>query len=129
MEKKQEKGKKSFTPSSHFSSFRRRRRRPSSPAQARVSAVLPPDPMAASSGRIGRSPLPGPASKAAASPASAAAAAPARLGSAGNGVNDEAVWKRLKEAGFDEESIRRRDKAALIAYVAKLEGEVLLVSN
>lgn len=39
-------------------------------------------------------------------------------------VSDEAIWKRLKEAGFDEESIKRRDKAALIAYIAKLEAEV-----
>lgn len=39
-------------------------------------------------------------------------------------LSDEAIWKRLKEAGFDEESIRRRDKAALIAYIAKLEAEV-----
>lgn len=37
---------------------------------------------------------------------------------------DETIWKRLKEAGFDEESIKRRDKAALIAYIAKLEAEV-----
>lgn len=39
-------------------------------------------------------------------------------------LSDEAIWKRLKEAGFDEESIKRRDKAALIAYIAKLEAEV-----
>ncbi|ONI02676.1 hypothetical protein PRUPE_6G214100 [Prunus persica] len=38
--------------------------------------------------------------------------------------SDEAIWKRLKEAGFDEESIKRRDKAALIAYIAKLEAEI-----
>ena len=37
---------------------------------------------------------------------------------------DETIWKRLKEAGFDEESIKKRDKAALIAYIAKLEAEV-----
>lgn len=39
-------------------------------------------------------------------------------------LSDEAIWKRLREAGFDEESIKRRDKAALIAYIAKLEAEV-----
>ncbi|KAF3970938.1 hypothetical protein CMV_005409 [Castanea mollissima] len=39
-------------------------------------------------------------------------------------LTDEAIWKRLKEAGFDEESIKRRDKAALIAYIAKLEAEI-----
>ena len=39
-------------------------------------------------------------------------------------LSDETIWKRLREAGFDEESIRRRDKAALIAYIAKLEAEV-----
>lgn len=44
-------------------------------------------------------------------------------------ISDEAIWKRLKEAGFDEESIRRRDKAALIAYIAKLEAEVCYFSN
>lgn len=40
---------------------------------------------------------------------------------------DEVIWRRLKEAGFDEESIKRRDKAALIAYIAKLEAEVCLL--
>lgn len=40
-------------------------------------------------------------------------------------VSDETIWKRLKEAGFDEESIKRRDKAALITYIAKLEAEVV----
>ncbi|XWS45087.1 hypothetical protein CRYUN_Cryun15aG0106600 [Craigia yunnanensis] len=39
-------------------------------------------------------------------------------------LNDETIWKRLKEAGFDEESIKKRDKAALIAYIAKLETEL-----
>ncbi|KAL6573080.1 hypothetical protein OROHE_002556 [Orobanche hederae] len=39
-------------------------------------------------------------------------------------LTDEAIWKRLREAGFDEESIKRRDKASLIAYIAKLEAEV-----
>lgn len=47
--------------------------------------------------------------------------------SKGNGRtphSDESIWKRLRDAGFDEESIRRRDKAALIAYIAKLEAEI-----
>ncbi|KAL9461189.1 hypothetical protein AB3S75_004231 [Citrus x aurantiifolia] len=39
-------------------------------------------------------------------------------------LSDESIWKRLKEAGLDEESIKRRDKAALIAYIAKLETEI-----
>ncbi|GMH06482.1 hypothetical protein Nepgr_008322 [Nepenthes gracilis] len=39
-------------------------------------------------------------------------------------LTGEAMWKRLRDAGFDEESIRRRDKAALIAYIAKLESEI-----
>lgn len=39
-------------------------------------------------------------------------------------LSDESIWKRLREAGFDEDSIKRRDKAALIAYIAKLEAEV-----
>lgn len=39
-------------------------------------------------------------------------------------LTDEVIWKRLREAGFDEDSIKRRDKAALIAYIAKLETEV-----
>ncbi|XP_021757469.1 protein CROWDED NUCLEI 4-like isoform X2 [Chenopodium quinoa] len=38
--------------------------------------------------------------------------------------SDEGIWKRLRDSGFDEDSIRRRDKAALIAYIAKLEAEV-----
>ncbi|KDO78821.1 hypothetical protein CISIN_1g001119mg [Citrus sinensis] len=39
-------------------------------------------------------------------------------------LSDESIWKRLKEAGLDEVSIKRRDKAALIAYIAKLETEI-----
>ncbi|GMJ03892.1 CROWDED NUCLEI 4, LITTLE NUCLEI4 [Hibiscus trionum] len=39
-------------------------------------------------------------------------------------LSDETIWRRLKEAGFDEESIKKRDKAALIAYIAKLEAEL-----
>ena len=39
-------------------------------------------------------------------------------------LSDEQIWKRLRDAGFDEESIKHKDKAALIAYIAKLEAEV-----
>ncbi|GAB4847136.1 hypothetical protein Ancab_026147 [Ancistrocladus abbreviatus] len=36
----------------------------------------------------------------------------------------DSIWTRLRDAGLDEESIKRRDKAALIAYIAKLEAEI-----
>ncbi|XP_014509144.1 protein CROWDED NUCLEI 4 [Vigna radiata var. radiata] len=39
-------------------------------------------------------------------------------------LTDEQIWKRLRNAGFDEESIKHKDKAALIAYIAKLEAEI-----
>ncbi|XLS59834.1 hypothetical protein HN51_009589 [Arachis hypogaea] len=39
-----------------------------------------------------------------------------------NPLADEEIWKRLKESGFDEESIKQKDKAALIASIAKLEA-------
>ncbi|KAF8012304.1 hypothetical protein BT93_I0444 [Corymbia citriodora subsp. variegata] len=39
-------------------------------------------------------------------------------------LSDEVIWRRLRDAGFDEESVKRRDKAALIAYIAKLEAEI-----
>lgn len=39
-------------------------------------------------------------------------------------LTEEVMWKRLKDAGFDEQTIKKRDKAALIAYIAKLESEV-----
>ncbi|KAK7263285.1 hypothetical protein RJT34_30872 [Clitoria ternatea] len=39
-------------------------------------------------------------------------------------LSDEQIWKRLKDAGFDEESIKHKDKAALVAYIAKLEAEI-----
>lgn len=42
-------------------------------------------------------------------------------------LSDETLWKRLGDAGFDEDSIKRRDKAALIAYIAKLEAEVCVI--
>ncbi|KAL8130513.1 hypothetical protein V2J09_019668 [Rumex salicifolius] len=38
--------------------------------------------------------------------------------------SDESIWRRLRDSGLDEESIKRRDKAALIAYIAKLEAEI-----
>ncbi|KAG2408503.1 Protein CROWDED NUCLEI 4 [Vigna angularis] len=39
-------------------------------------------------------------------------------------LTDDQIWKRLRNAGFDEESIKHKDKAALIAYIAKLEAEI-----
>ena len=48
------------------------------------------------------------------------------LSSNGNGRtphSDESIWKRLRDAGFDEDSIRLRDKVALIAYIAKLQWQ------
>ncbi|XP_020598115.1 protein CROWDED NUCLEI 4-like, partial [Phalaenopsis equestris] len=42
----------------------------------------------------------------------------------GSSLREEAIWKRLREAGFDEETVKRRDKAALIAYVTRLETEI-----
>ena len=39
-------------------------------------------------------------------------------------LSDEEIWKRLKRAGFDEHSIQHKDKAALVAYIAKLEAQV-----
>lgn len=44
-------------------------------------------------------------------------------------LGDEAIWRRLREAGLDEETVKRRDKAALIAYISKLESEVELASS
>ncbi|MCD7471060.1 hypothetical protein HAX54_011340 [Datura stramonium] len=40
-----------------------------------------------------------------------------------NPLTDEVIWKRLREAGFDEDPLNA-DKAALIAYIAKLEAEL-----
>lgn len=42
----------------------------------------------------------------------------------GSSLREEAIWKRLREVGFDEETVKRRDKAALIAYVTRLEAEI-----
>ncbi|KAF7809963.1 protein CROWDED NUCLEI 4 [Senna tora] len=39
-------------------------------------------------------------------------------------LSDDEIWKRLKQAGFDEESIKLKDKAALVSYIAKLEAEI-----
>ncbi|XP_061357610.1 protein CROWDED NUCLEI 4 [Gastrolobium bilobum] len=39
-------------------------------------------------------------------------------------LTDEQIWKRLRDAGFDEESIKNKDKSALVAYIAKLEAEI-----
>ncbi|KAK9670009.1 hypothetical protein RND81_13G170300 [Saponaria officinalis] len=37
---------------------------------------------------------------------------------------ESVIWKRIRDANVDEESIRRRDKASLIAYIAKLEARI-----
>jgi hypothetical protein len=42
---------------------------------------------------------------------------------------DEAIWMKLREAGFDEDAVRRRDKAALIGYISRLESEVNLIAT
>lgn len=41
-----------------------------------------------------------------------------------NGGGDEAIWRRLGDAGLDEETVKKKDKVALIAYICKLEAEV-----
>jgi hypothetical protein len=46
------------------------------------------------------------------------------LSPSSNGGADETIWRRLRLAGFDEDTVKRRDKAALIAYISKLEAEV-----
>ncbi|KAI3689909.1 hypothetical protein L2E82_47879 [Cichorium intybus] len=51
---------------------------------------------------------------------------PSRVLSFKSPLSDETIWKRLREAGFDEESIKRRDKGSLIAHIAKLEAEKLI---
>jgi len=43
----------------------------------------------------------------------------------GGAAGDEAIWRKLREAGFDEDAVRRRDKAALIGYISRLESEVI----
>ncbi|GAB2232049.1 hypothetical protein Droror1_Dr00011070 [Drosera rotundifolia] len=49
---------------------------------------------------------------------------PSTSGLGFSSLSDESIWKRLSDAGFSEESIKRRDKAALIAYIASLEAEI-----
>lgn len=44
-------------------------------------------------------------------------------------LSEDAIWKRLQAVGLDEESIKRTDKAALIAYITKLEAEVFFSSQ
>ncbi|RWW87833.1 hypothetical protein BHE74_00003319 [Ensete ventricosum] len=57
-------------------------------------------------------------------PASRAVNASKTPATGGTPLGDDAIWKRLKESGLDEESVKRRDKAALISYITKLESEV-----
>ncbi|XP_062206985.1 nuclear matrix constituent protein 1b-like [Phragmites australis] len=52
-------------------------------------------------------------------------ASPRSAGAGTGGVaGDEAIWRKLREAGFDEDAVRRRDKAALIAYISRLESQI-----
>ncbi|CAN6450673.1 unnamed protein product [Victoria cruziana] len=46
-----------------------------------------------------------------------------RTGAGSRLVEDE-MWKRLREGGLDEENLRKKDKAALISYITKLETEL-----
>ncbi|WOL15401.1 Peptidase S28 [Canna indica] len=59
-----------------------------------------------------------------ATPSSRAVGALKTPASRGTSLGDDAIWKRLREAGLDEDSVKRRDKAALIAYITKLESEI-----
>ncbi|XP_030455729.2 protein CROWDED NUCLEI 4 [Syzygium oleosum] len=73
------------------------------------------------------SPRPGRFAAAAVAASSGRAASPAPGSSRAqpqSPLGDQAIWRRLRDSGFDEESIKRRDKAALIAYIAKLEAEI-----
>lgn len=54
----------------------------------------------------------------------AGARASPTLAKPGSSLREEAIWRRLREAGFDEDTVKRRDKASLIAYVTALEAEV-----
>uniref|UniRef100_K3XE58 Protein CROWDED NUCLEI 4-like n=1 Tax=Setaria italica TaxID=4555 RepID=K3XE58_SETIT len=51
-------------------------------------------------------------------------ASPRSAGAGGGVAGDEAIWRKLREAGFDEDAVRRRDKAALIGYISRLESEI-----
>lgn len=46
-----------------------------------------------------------------------------------NLVSEEVMWNHPKKAGFVEQSVKRRDKAALISYITKLEFEVYDYQN
>ncbi|GLJ27154.1 hypothetical protein SUGI_0532370 [Cryptomeria japonica] len=39
-------------------------------------------------------------------------------------VNENEMWRRLKKVGLDEETLQKKDKAALIAHITKLETEI-----
>ncbi|CAL0330943.1 unnamed protein product [Lupinus luteus] len=39
-------------------------------------------------------------------------------------LSDQHIWKRLQDAGFDEESIKLKDKAALVSYISNLEAQI-----
>ncbi|KAJ0780709.1 hypothetical protein HanPI659440_Chr06g0240821 [Helianthus annuus] len=45
----------------------------------------------------------------------------------GMGMDHNMLRVRLREVGFDEESIKRRDNGSLIAHIAKLEAQVEMV--
>ena len=56
-------------------------------------------------------------------------ASPRSGGAGGGAAGDEAIWRKLREAGFDEDAVRRRDKAALIGYISRLESEVIALDG
>eukprot|EP00252_Welwitschia_mirabilis_P027232 TRINITY_DN9294_c0_g1_i2.p1 TRINITY_DN9294_c0_g1~~TRINITY_DN9294_c0_g1_i2.p1 ORF type:complete len:1127 (-),score=354.25 TRINITY_DN9294_c0_g1_i2:383-3763(-) len=38
--------------------------------------------------------------------------------------DEKELWNRLREIGLDEETLKRKDKAALVSHIAKLESEL-----
>lgn len=45
-------------------------------------------------------------------------------GNRGSPVNENEMWRRLREVGLDEETLQKKDKAFLVAYITKLESEL-----
>ena len=49
--------------------------------------------------------------------------------SGGSPINENEMWRRLREVGLDEETLQKKDKSFLVSYITKLQSEVRLTTH
>ena len=47
----------------------------------------------------------------------------------GSPINENEMWRRLREVGLDEETLQKKEKSFLVSYITKLQSEVRLTTH